>query len=317
MSERLQGLDIFVAAVESGSFARAATRLHLTRSAVGKGVARLESRLGARLFHRTTRSQALTDEGQRYYERCRRALDELDAAEAAVQAGREEVVGRLRLTCPELIGRRCVGPVLLALACEHPRLVVEAHFSDRPSHLINEGLDLAIRSGPLPDSTQFAARLLAHQWMGVYASAGYLATHLRPAGLAELADTRDQHTFVVYGSDGWAKPWLFTRADGRTFELEVTPRFTANSLEVLAQAATEGMGLVRLPTWLAAPAVASGTLEQVFEEAMPFGYPLHALWPQLRSMPTRQRMVIDTLAQRLPELINVGQGIPRAGKATA
>lgn len=317
MSERLHGLDIFVAAVESGSFARAATRLHLTRSAVGKGVARLESRLGARLFHRTTRSQALTDEGQRYYERCRRALDELDAAEAAVQAGREEVVGRLRLTCPELIGRRCVGPVLLALACEHPRLVVEAHFSDRPSHLIDEGLDLAIRSGPLPDSTQFAARLLGHQWMGVYASAGYLATHLRPAGLAELADTRDQHTFVVYGSDGWAKPWLFTRAGGRTFELEVTPRFTANSLEVLAQAATEGMGLVRLPTWLAAPAVASGTLEQVFEEAMPFGYPLHALWPQLRSMPTRQRMVIDTLAQRLPELINVGQGIPRAGKATA
>ncbi|MDD2176269.1 LysR family transcriptional regulator [Acidovorax sp. D2M1] len=317
MSERLQGLDIFVAAVESGSFARAATRLHLTRSAVGKGVARLESRLGARLFHRTTRSQALTDEGQRYYERCRRALDELDAAEAAVQAGREEVVGRLRLTCPELIGRRCVGPVLLALACEHPHLVVEAHFSDRPSHLIDEGLDLAIRSGPLPDSTQFAARLLGHQWMGVYASAGYLATHLRPAGLAELADTRDQHTFVVYGSDGWAKPWLFTWAGGRTFELEVTPRFTANSLEVLAQAATEGMGLVRLPTWLAAPAVASGTLEQVFEEAMPFGYPLHALWPQLRSMPTRQRMVIDTLAQRLPELINVGQGIPRAGKATA
>jgi DNA-binding transcriptional LysR family regulator len=315
MSDRLQGLDIFVAAVESGSFARAATRLHLTRSAVGKGVARLESRLGARLFHRTTRSQALTDEGQRYYERCRRALDELDAAEAAVQAGREEVVGRLRLTCPELLGRRCVGPVLLALAGEHPRLVVEAHFSDRPSHLIDEGLDLAIRSGPLPDSTQFAARLLGHQWMGVYASPAYLATHARPADTAALAATRDQHAFVVYGSDGWAKPWLFHGPHGRPFELEVTPRFTANSLEVLAQAATEGMGLVRLPIWLAAPAVASGALEQVFEEAAPFGYPLHALWPQSRSMPTRQRIVIDALAQRLPELIDAGRGILRGGQA--
>jgi len=283
----------------------------------GRGCSRPLLRLGARLFHRTTRSQALTDEGQRYYERCRRALDELEAAEAAVQAGREEVVGRLRMTCPELLGRRCVGPVLLALAGEHPCLVIEAHFSDRPSHLIDEGLDLAIRSGPLPDSTQFAARLLGHQWMGVYASAGYLATHRRPADLADLADTRDQHTFVLYGSDGWAKPWLFTRADGRLFELEVTPRFTANSLEVLAQAATEGMGLVRLPTWLAAPAAASGTLEQVFEEAVPFGYPLHALWPQLRSMPTRQRIVIDTLALRLPDLIHVGQGIRRASEAAA
>jgi len=317
MSDRLQGLDIFVAAVESGSFARAATRLHLTRSAVGKGVARLEARLGARLFHRTTRSQALTDEGQRYYERCRRALDELEAAEAAVQAGRDEVVGKLRLTCPELLGRRCVGPVLLALAREHPRLVVEAHFSDRPSHLIDEGLDLAIRSGPLPDSTQFAARLLGHQWMGVYACPAYLATHPRPADLAELAKTRDQHTFVVYGSDGAAKPWLFNGPQGHPHALEVTPRFTANSLEVLAQAATEGMGLARLPTWLAAPAVASGTLEQVFEEPEPFGYPLHALWPQLRSMPTRQRVVIDTLAQRLPDLIHGGQGIRRTSEGAA
>jgi DNA-binding transcriptional LysR family regulator len=86
---------------------------------------------------------------------------------------------------------------------------------------------------------------------------------------------------------------------------------------VLAQAATEGMGLVRLPAWLAAPAVASGTLEQVFEEAVPFGYPLHALWPQSRSMPTRQRIVIDTLAQRLPDLIHGGQGIRRASEAAA
>lgn len=125
--------------------------------------------------------------------------------------------------------------------------------------------------------------------MGVYASAEYLATHARPAEPAELAATREQHALVVCGSDGWAKPWLFNGARGRPFGLEVTPRFTANSLEVLAQAA-------------------SGTLAQVFDEAEPFGYPLHALWPQSRSMPTRQRIVIDALARQLPPLMDANAG---------
>src|SRR5260221_1985860 len=104
MSEQLNGIATFVQAAEAGSFALAAERLRLTRSAVGKSIARLEQRLGVRLFHRTTRRQSLTEDGQAYYERCVRALAELDAAEAALDAGRREPSGRLRISAPVLFG---------------------------------------------------------------------------------------------------------------------------------------------------------------------------------------------------------------------
>jgi len=120
MSERLAGIDAFVQAVDAGSFALAAERMHLTRSAVGKSIARLEQRLGVRLFHRTTRQQSLTEAGQAYYERCTRALAELAEGEAALDSGQRELSGRLRVSAPVLFGRHCVAPVLLQLARAHP-----------------------------------------------------------------------------------------------------------------------------------------------------------------------------------------------------
>jgi len=120
MSDRLHGISAFVEAVEAGSFALAAERMRLTRSAVGKSIARLEQRLGVRLFQRTTRSQSLTEDGQAYYERCVRALAELDAGASALDNGKSEAVGRLRVSVPVLFGRHCVAPVLLALARRAP-----------------------------------------------------------------------------------------------------------------------------------------------------------------------------------------------------
>src|ERR1700756_3014700 len=113
--------------------------MHVTRSAVGKSIARLERRLGVRLFQRTTRSQRLTSDGEAYYERCVRALAELDAADAALDSGRREPTGRLRVGCPVLFGRRCVAPVLVGLADKHPRLSLEIAFSDRVVDLVDEG----------------------------------------------------------------------------------------------------------------------------------------------------------------------------------
>lgn len=147
MSEMMDGVEVFVAAVEAGSFAAAAVRLHLTRSAVAKTIGRMETRLDVRLFHRTTRSLALTEDGQGYYERCVRALDELRAGKAALDSGRNEAAGRLRVSVPVLFGRRCVAPVLTQLAAEHPKLELDLSFSDRPVDLIEDGFDLAIRNG--------------------------------------------------------------------------------------------------------------------------------------------------------------------------
>ncbi|MEP6720818.1 MAG: LysR family transcriptional regulator [Variovorax sp.] len=302
MSERLSGIEAFVAAVEAGNFALAAQRLHLTRSAVGKSVARLEERLGTRLFHRTTRSQSLTEDGHAYYERCRRALVELDAADAAVEAGRQEPVGRVRITMPELIGRARVAPLLLELGRLHPQLAFDMIFSDRPVDIVEEGFDLAVRSGALGDSAALAARLLGHQWMGVYASPAYLSEHDRPANLQALLANSAAHTFVGYARETGPVPWRYHDAAGRVIDFAAPTRFnfSCNSLEVTAMAAIQGVGMARLPAWLVSEALADGRLVQVFEDPRPFGYALNAVWPKARVMPLKTRVVIDLLAERLP-----------------
>lgn len=317
MSERLQGIEAFVAAVEAGSFAQAAARLGRTRSAVGKSIARLEQRLAVRLFQRTTRSQSLTDDGQAYYERCRRALDELDAADAAVEAGRHAPAGTLRMSMPALFGRVCVAPLLMELAHEHEGLRLDLQFNDRRVDLVEERMDLVLRSGPLDDSSTLAARLLGHQWMGVYAAPAYLARHGRPSGWQALVETAPGHRFAGYGRDGQRPPaWLYRDgATGEPREFPVPTRVRCDSLEVVAASAVAGLGMVRIPQWLAAGPVAAGALVQVFEEAQPFGYALHAVWPRARALPRRTRVAIDTLAARLPALLP-GPAQGRPGSAT-
>lgn len=313
MSDRLAGIEAFVAAAESGNFALAALRLQRTRSAVAKSVARLEARLGTRLFHRSTRSQSLTEDGQRYYERCRRALAELDAADAAVEAGRTAPRGRLRVTAPILVGRELVAPLLLELAAAHPELVLEMAFSDSVIDLVDERFDLAVRSGPLGDSSVLAARLLGRQWMGVYASPGYLAGHPRPDSVDAMVATAMQHRFVGYARDHGPHPWQFHGEGGsvRVFDAPAHIAFSCNSLEANKVAALAGMGLTRLPAWLVDDAVRAGTLVRVFDEPLPYGYALQAVWPHARVLPLKTRMAIDLLASRLPQ--RLAQGGPAAG----
>jgi len=302
MSPRLQGIEEFVAAVEAGSFARAAERLHVTRSAVAKSIARLEARLGTRLFLRTTRSQSLTEEGHGYYERCRRVLAELDAAEAMADAARSTAAGLVRLSMPAMLGRLKVGPLLLALARRHPGLSLELSFNDRRVDLVEDGLDLAIRSGELADSTELVARPVGMQWMALCASPAYLAAHGHPGGIDELK----QHGAVLYARDGQVSTWRFHGGEGGLADMvEVTlpSRLRCDSAEVLLEAASGGMGLARLPAWRAADALAAGTLVRVFDEPRPFGFALNVIRSRSRYLPLKTRVVIDWLAEHLPPLL--------------
>lgn len=303
MSERLNGIEAFVTAVEAGNFALAAERLRQTRSAVAKSVARLEARLGTRLFHRTTRTQRLTEDGQAYYERCRRALSELDAADAAIDAGRQTPAGRLRITLPTLVGNVLVAPLLLELGAQHAQLTFEISATDRRVDLIEEGWDLAVRSGTLADSTVLAARLLGHQWIGAFASPAYIETHGRPESIDALCTQMDAHRFISYAGDGGTHGWRFFDANRQVRDVDMPATFASNNIELNMQAAKAGLGIARLPEWLAAPALATGELVRVFEEATPYGFPLHALWPKARAMPFRLRVLIDELAARIPPLL--------------
>ena len=301
MNERLSGVDAFVAAVESGNFALAAVRLQLTRSAVAKSVARLEERLGTRLFQRTTRSQSLTEDGHIYYEHCRRALSELDAADSAVEAGRTTPQGLLRVTMPELIGRELIAPVLMELVREHSQLRLEIMFSDGVVDLFEERFDLAVRSGPLGDSAALAARPLGAQWMGVFASPAYLAQHGQPQSMEALIADPEGHRFVDYSRQSSPHPWQFYDAQGRTVRFDTSARsdFTCNSLGANVTAALQGLGLTRLPEWLVEDELNAGTLVRVFAEPQPYGYVLNAIWPKARALPLKTRVAIDRLVERL------------------
>ncbi|KQX22507.1 LysR family transcriptional regulator [Variovorax sp. Root434] len=301
MGQRLQGIEEFVAAVEAGSFALAAQRLHVTRSAVAKSIARLEARLNTRLFLRTTRSQSLTEEGHGYYERCRRVLDELDAAQALTDVARSTATGVVRISMPAMLGRLKIGPLLLALARQHPQLSLELAFNDRRVDLVEEGLDLAIRSGELADSAELVARPVGTQWMALCAAPAYLAERGRPANIGDLM--KEPHEAVLYARDGHVSSWRFHDAGGRLVDLTPPSRLRCDSAEVLLEAAVGGMGLARLPAWLAADALAAGTLVRVFDEPQPFGFALHVIRSRSRYLPLKTRVVTDWLAEHLPPLL--------------
>ena len=292
----LSGVDVFVASVQSGSFAAAAERLHLTRSAVAKTIARIEARLDVRLFHRTTRSHTLTEDGQLYYERCLRALEELRAGVAALDSGRREATGRLRLSVPVLFGRRCVAPVLARLSADHPKLELDISFSDRPVDLIEDGFDLAIRNGSIGDGTGLMTRTVGLQRMTVCAGPGYLSEYGRPASLGELRS----HRAVTYGRAGRVKAWQFPSKEGGLVEATPPSRLRYDDLEAIADAAEAGHGLAWLPCWLIRDRVRAGTLVPLLDHVPRLVFETHALWPAGPHLPLRVRLALDALAATLP-----------------
>ncbi|APR78953.1 Transcriptional regulator, LysR family protein [Minicystis rosea] len=300
MSDRLNGVAVFVEAAEAGSFALAAERLGLSRSAVGKTIGRLETRLGTRLFHRTTRSQSLTEDGQVFYERCVRALGEIEAAETALESGRLAPAGRLRVSVPVLFGRRCVAPILLDLARAHPRLELDLSFSDRPVDLVEDGFDLAVRNGALPNHTGLVARRLVGQRMTVCAAPAYLDARGQPSSLEAIAE----HELLAYGRGLKMRTWLFPDDAGQVREVAIRSRIRFDDLEAIADAAVAGLGLAWLPTWLIRDRVRRGELVHVLADVPGLVYDTHALWPQAPHLPTRVRAAIDALATRLPALVD-------------
>jgi len=302
MSDALNGISVFVTAAETGSFSTAAAKLHLSRSAVGKTIARLEARLGVRLFHRTTRAQSLTEDGQAYFEHCLRALEMLRAGGQMLESGRHEASGRLRVTVPMLFGRRCVAPILIRLAMQYPKLELELNFTDQVADLIEDRFDLAIRNGR-PDGRPLGGnghglkmRRIALQRMTVCAAPAYLARHGTPLALDELA----RYEAVVYGRNGTAKAWSFPQEGGAPLEILPPHRMRLDDLGAIADAAIDGLGMAWLPCWLIRDAVRAGQLVPVLTGQSQQVFESYALWPETPHLPLRVRLAIDALAAELP-----------------
>ncbi|WP_025119909.1 MULTISPECIES: LysR family transcriptional regulator [unclassified Serratia (in: enterobacteria)] len=296
MNDRLSGISVLVSVVEAGSFALAASRLHLSRSAVGKTIARLEQRLGVRLFHRTTRSLSLTDDGVLFYEHCLRALEEIRIAESLLESGKQQVSGRLRVSMPVLVGRMYIAPVLTALAREHPGLELDLSFSDRVVNLIEEGFDLAIRNGALPDSAGLVARKLGDNRMTLCASPEYLARCGTPDNVEDLA----RHDAICYRYAHAIRSWLIPQADGTTREVMLKTRLLMDDLQAVADAAVAGFGIAWLPCWLIREPLMQGQLQPVLGTVPGEAFEMHAVWPLTPHLPLKVRLAVDALVNQLP-----------------
>ncbi|AZE93186.1 Transcriptional regulator, LysR family [Pseudomonas orientalis] len=283
---RFDGVELFLQVVESGSLSAAAERLNLTRSAVGKGLARLEARLGTCLLQRSTRRQRLTEDGQAYYEHCLRALSELEAAESVLESGRQQPRGRLRASLPLAFGHHYAAPALWGLMDRYAQLEIEICFSDRIIDLAQEGFDIAVRIGPLPDTDRLSARRLGEQVMGLAASPAYLQRTGRIERIEDLA----LHRGIAYRSNNAHRSRL------------VTP-LVLDDLQAVADAAIAGVGLAWLPSWLIAHYALRGQLEAVLPGYREQPAPIHVIWPTAPHMPAKIRCAIDALVAATPSCL--------------
>jgi len=297
MIDLFNDVPAFVAVVESGSFSDAAKRLHLSRSAVGKAVARLEERLNVRLFQRTTRSKSLTDDGQAFYEHCQQAIDALQAGKARLESGRKTVNGTLRITMPVLFGRLCIAPALMRLAVANPDLSLELDFRDHHVDLIDAGMDLAIRNGPLGAGAGMEARRIGRNRSIICAAPSYVERVGSPASLADLA----RHQAIVYCRDGRDQIWQFLRDDGPPVELLPPARLRLNDLGAMLDAVLAGHGIAWLPEWLVTEHLATRELIELLPDMASRLEEIHIIRPAAPHVPTRVRAAIDALSDSISQ----------------
>lgn len=289
--DRLDEIRAFVAVAEARSFTQGARKLDVSGAQVSKLVARLENRLGARLLNRTTRDVSLTETGQAYLERARDLLDEFDALETSVrdQSGPS---GNLKVSAPVSFGKGQLTPALLDFAAQCLSVSLDVSFSDRMVNLVEEGFDVAVRIGHLPDSSLVARRLAAVR-MITCASPSYLAGAGVPMTLADLA----HHDAILDANMPDAAVWRFGRG-ADTQDVRVRGRLRFNGAEACVEAAVRGFGILRTPAFAAADELRAGRLTPVLCHYEPEEIYVHAVYPHARHLAAKVRGFVDFLAQR-------------------
>jgi DNA-binding transcriptional LysR family regulator len=289
--DRLDAMQAFVAVADLEGFAPAARKLGLSPSGVTRLVAALEERLGARLLQRTTRSVTLTDAGTRYLERVRRILADVEEAEGSAEGERTRPIGRLVVSAPIGFGRLHVSPVMSHYLARYPGIAAELRLTDRMINLVEDGVDLAVRIGHLPDST-LVARHVGEMRRIVVASYGYLKRRGEPEAPEAIAS----HDTIQFGAPMAAPEWRFVE-QGRDIRVVCTPRFTTNSADAAIQYAAQGGGLTRVLAYQAAEAIKAGQLRVVLEKFEPPALPIHVVYPTSRLLSAKVRAFIDLVAE--------------------
>ncbi|HEX7925096.1 MAG TPA: LysR family transcriptional regulator [Bradyrhizobium sp.] len=289
--DRIDAMQAFVAVADLEGFAPAARKLGLSPSAITRLIAALEERLGARLLQRTTRQVTLTDAGSRYLERARRILADVEEAEDAVESERTRPEGRLVISAPFGFGRLHVSPVVSAYLKRYPDVGVDLRLSDRRINLVEDGVDLAVRLGHLPDST-LVARHVGQMRRIVVASHGYLKLRGEPKRPADLT----AHDTIQFGAMTATPDWRFME-DGQEIRITPTPRFTSNSSDAAIQFAEQDGGLTRVMAYQAAESLKAKRVRIVLAEFEQPPVPIHVVYPTSRLLSAKVRTFIDLVTE--------------------
>jgi DNA-binding transcriptional LysR family regulator len=291
LMDRLDELAIFVAVAEQGSFVAAARLLGRSPSAATRAVSALEDRLAIRLFNRTTRSVALTDEGARYLDRCRRALAAFDELALSAASEQAEPTGTLTLTAPEMFGRLHLLPIAQDFMRDYPEVSVSLLLLNRIVSFVDEGIDLGVRIAHLPDSS-LRAIAVGHVSRVACASPSYLARRGVPASPGEFVG----HDAVAVSST--PERWIF--ADGGSEQsVAVGARLVVNTVQAALDAAVADGGIVRALSYQTAPLEASGALRRILVAFEPPPIPIHIVHPAGRHLSPKIRLFIDRAATAL------------------
>lgn len=295
--DRIDALRLFCSVAELGSFTKAAEREAMTPGAASKQITALEQRLQARLFERTTRSVRLTDAGEALLDRVRPWLDEYDGLEQGVADARSAPAGVLRVAAPVDFGARRLMPIITRFMNDWPGVEVRLSLADRMVDLVDEGFDVGIRIGNLPDSALIAKRLAA-ACMSVVASPDYLARAGRPEHPSELA----QHEIVIDRNKPAPHLLKFMR-DSEEVEVRVGGRLSLNGAVAAVTAASAGVGIACCPRWAAEQALAEGRVVEILTDWNSELRYLWAVFPSNRYLAHRVRLFVDFVAEQFPDRI--------------
>lgn len=296
--DNLSALKVFTRAAETHSFTEAGNQLGLSSSAVGKAIARLEQRLGVRLFHRSTRSIHITDEGKQFLESCRRIFNELDVIEAGFADSKSRPSGRLRVSLP-LVGMLMM-PTLTAFIKANPEIKLDLHFSDSLADVVNDGFDVVVRTGDATDS-RLIARSLGNYQLHLVGAPTYFKRSGTPKNPEDLLEHACLHH--RFATNGKLERWPL-KAQAGVDDIVVPVMSTCSSIEPLIALAEAGLGIVCIPDFAYRPQAANGSLVRVLADHAHHIGTFRAVWPASPYLSLKLRSFVDFLsAHLLPELM--------------
>jgi len=284
-----EGISEFVDVAETESFTQASKRLKISTAQVSRQISALEQRLNSKLFYRTTRRVSLTEEGRIFYQHCRSVLDGLDAAERAITNLHSKPQGKIKLTAPVTYGEQKIIPLVNEFLLRYPDIQVTAYLSNQQVDIIDQGYDLAIRLGKLPDST-FMAKKLGGRTNFVCASPSYIEQNGSPYTLSELSS----HQCLL----GTLDYWRFNE-NNKERTVRVSGRLRYNSGNSLVDAALKGLGVVQLPDYYVQQFIERGELISLLDNYREIDEGIWALYPHNRQLSPKIRLLVDYLAENL------------------